>query len=331
MKIEVYPSIPSELESYLEERYHSSYTTREYYNIFIGLDKLHSFVLKVKGEIVDVLIYELKGHICTIRNKVTDIPESTMSVFCEYIFKHERKIREIIIDDILNPYHTRSSFCYSKQIDVCINLPGTTEAYHAMLGRKATKMYRYYDRKLYKELPDIKIITGQQVTTDTLPLLQDLSTLKNKRFKYLKKRNSFQRMRVDLVSRCALKYGVLFYVKMGNQTLGGLLCYKVKDEYFAIVIAFDMAYHKYGVARLMFYNSILFAISEGCSKYHFLWGGANYVKHYRGDDVTLYTTHFFRRKGCRYAFRKLRVACAQKYRLMKSNALVRKIYNRLRM
>ena len=100
--------------------------------------------------------------------------------------------------------------------------------------------------------------------------------------------------------RFAQEYGRITVIRASGKFIGGLLCYKVNNKYFAVLVAFDVDFAKYSVGRTVIYLAIKKAIDEKAAEFHFLWGGSDYVTHYGGDSHLLYTTHNFRSNNLFY-------------------------------
>ncbi|WP_081624943.1 GNAT family N-acetyltransferase [Bacteroides sp. HPS0048] len=100
--------------------------------------------------------------------------------------------------------------------------------------------------------------------------------------------------------RFAQEYGQITAISITDKLVGGLLCYKVNNKYFAVLVAFDVDYAKYSIGCTVIYLAIKKAIDEKAAEFHFLWGGSDYVTHYGGDTHLLYTTHNFRSNNLFY-------------------------------
>lgn len=327
MKIENVKGIPESIESFLDRKYCSSYNTRRYFELFKNFNNIQTDLLYRDNEVlVEAFVYELVAGKCMVHNRITHIDSENIDAFTDYLFKREPQINEIIFTEMHSVHSRPECVCYSQLTDVCVNLPHTVEEYFSMLGSKSNRQFRYYTKKIQNDIEGIQVKINEAVNADNVDLIDAFVELKNRRFVHLKKKNSFENEVVKRNREYALKYGKISYIKHHDKLIGGLLGYQIQDAYFIIVVAFDIDYAKYSVGRTIIYQSILEAIEQGCTKYHFLWGGgADYKYHYGGEEVTLYRNHIFRSRNVHYLVCKFKMNFKLRWMELKKAKFVQRV------
>lgn len=311
-KIEHVGGVPSEIKLFLETRYQSMYTTLSYFRELKKVEDLHTLLLYNNGELCEAFIYEIIGRECVLLNRVTHIEKEPLMSFSQWIFKNLSIIQIISFWDLLSPFCGRYSICYSRSLDIYINLPSTSEEYDTMLGKKSRTQFKYYIKKAEREISDLKIDINAEYNCFDSAIFEEIVSLKEKRFDSKKQQNSFNALKASQHAQFAKDYGRITAIKSSNKIIASLLCYKVCDKYFATLVAFDIDYAKYSLGRIVFYLAIQGAIKEGINEFHFLWGGSDYVTHYGGKEHQLHTTHIFRGYNYYYAI----TLCAVNMRLL---------------
>lgn len=310
--IEHVEGVPSEIKLFLETRYQSMYTTLSYFRELKRVEDLHTLLLYNNGELCEAFIYEIIGRECILLNRVTHIVKEPLLSFSQWIFNNLSKIQKISFWDLLSPFRARYSICYSRSLDIYVNLPSTSGEYDAMLGKKSRTQFKYYIKKAEREISDLKIDVNAEYDSFDSNIFEEIVSLKEKRFDSKKQQNSFNGLKACQHAQFAKDYGRITVVQSSNKIIASLLCYKVCDKYFASLVAFDIDYAKYSLGRTVFYLAIQRAIKERISEFHFLWGGSDYVTHYGGQEVPLYTAHVFRSYNVFYYMS----LCNIKYQLM---------------
>lgn len=293
-KIESYSGLPSYLKDFLENRYKSMYVTYSYFKYLKQIGNLRTLLLYYHNDLCEVFIYEFISKECVVWNRVVDIKSEHLDLFSGWVFQNSKHTQKISFWDLIVPYKTKWSISYSRSSDIYIKLPKTLTEYDTMLGKKSKTQFKYYLKKVQREIVGVKIDTNAQHDCFDDSLFEEMVSLKEKRFDDKMEQNSFNDTKAKQHAKLAKEYGRITTISVSDKVIGSLLCYNISDKYFATLVAFDIDFAKYSLGRIVLYLAIQGAIEEKVSEFHFLWGGSDYVTHYGGEKHQLYTTHVFR-------------------------------------
>lgn len=299
-RVECKLGVPIDIKSFLETRYQSMYVTWSYFKELKQIEKLQTLLLYENDILCEAFIYEIYFSECMLLNRVTDFEKNRLDFFTRWIFDHHSRVRKVTFRGLMSPYHTRNALCYSASSDLYLKLPATPEEYDILLGKKSRTRFRGYYSKLKKDFQEIEFRENVKIDELDKDIFEKFVLLKERRFKEKKQVNSFDISASQRHQRFAQEYGRITAISISGKFVGGLLCYKVNDKYFAVLVAFDVDYAKYSIGRTVIYLAIKKAIDEKAAEFHFLWGGSDYVTHYGGDTHLLYTTHNFRSNNLFY-------------------------------
>lgn len=299
-RVECKPGVPVDIKSFLETRYQSMYVTWSYFKELKQIEKLQTLLLYEDDILCEAFIYEIYSTECVLLNRVTDFEKSRLDFFTRWIFDYHSRVRKVTFRGLMSPYHTRHALCYSASSDLYLKLPATPEEYDTLLGKKSRTRFRGYYSRLKKDFQEIEFRENVKIDELDKDIFEKFVLLKERRFKEKRQANSFDISASQRHQRFAQEYGRITAISISDKLVGGLLCYKVNDKYFAVLVAFDVDYAKYSIGRTVIYLAIKKAIDEKAAEFHFLWGGSDYVTHYGGDTHLLYTTHNFRSNNLFY-------------------------------
>lgn len=324
--------VPNEIASFLEERYHCSFTTKLYCESAYR-ESLYTCFIREKSELKEVLIYSLKGKKCYVRNRIVDINEKYIESFKKYLFSINSRIKSIYFFDTIHPIVLPGTLSFLSQNDVCIILPTSKEDYNRSLGSKSRQHYKYYLKKIKEDFKDVEICINKPYEKENDgEFLKELNRLKELRCNDLHEKNLVNE-NLDQIDAMSSKYGRISYIVIDKQIVGILLFYKIITDYYFIQVAFDSKYYRYSVGRLLLYQSILSSIDEKCSSFHFLWGGSDYKNHYSAASIELYTSIIFREKRFLFLFVKINIVikmCVVIFKNSKIGKMIKPYYKYIR-
>lgn len=263
-------------------------------NIYTVLKKSHDKE-EVEGAYI---VFKDKKHVHVL-NKMTEISNEDahdLSLFLMNCFKDAICVK---YEMLLNRLNLDNCFCCYNNSDICVDLPEDVEQYNKRLGSKSRQHYKYYKKKILNDFENVEFIVNKRFTDEDNALIDKLIDLKNVRCEKNKVINHAS-SNIEAIKKIAKEYGLLSYIKVDDTPICILLFYLIGKEFYFEQTAFDENYYKYSVGRTALYWSIIDAIENKCTKFHFLWKGADYKNHYSATEYKLYDCYVFKSKGLNY-------------------------------
>lgn len=319
VRTEIIQGYPEHLKEFIDQRYKTYTLSRNFVDKSYSLKNVVTLLMYEQEVLKEALLFVITKSTCRLLNDLVYIPQENLKIFCDTIFGNYKKVKQIVIiwqkEKPLLPYSIKRP----GQVDVMIKLPKNKEGYDAMLGKKMRTQMRYYFRKIQKDYSGVVFRMNIPCTELSMEDWKYIVGLKENRQYTKKLHNTFNEDKVRREIAIYNEMGRISLVTHTDKIIAALLSYKVEDNIFAIMVAFDINYYKYSVARVLFYESIIDSIEQQNTEYHLLWRNAEYMDHYGGEDLKLYSASVFRGYGLRYLCELVRTKWVFCYRNFKSS------------
>ena len=319
IKTEVVKGYPEHLRDFIDQRYKTFRLAPSFIANSVPLESLTTLLIYEQDRLSDALLYVISGSTCELLNTLVDIPHSIQEFFCHYIFLNYKNVKKISIVWQIEKTKFNYAITYPNQVDVYIKLPKTKVEYDAMLGKKMRTQMGYYYRKIQKDYSNIIFRYNVPCASLSMDDWMRIVELKENRQGTKNMHNTFNEDKVHHQIGIYNEIGNMSMVTHDEKIIGALLSYTIKDITYAIMIAFDINYHKYSVARVLFYQTIVNSIERHNTEFHLLWRNAEYMDHYGGENLNLHTVSVFRGYGFSYICEFIKVKYLFFYRWVKTS------------
>jgi hypothetical protein len=282
-------------------RYNSFFISRLYVYSHYNEEEIFTVVKKTcdKDEVDDAYIVFKNMRYVHVLNKMTEINDKDAHDLSQFLMNSFKDIICVKFEMLLNKLDLNNCFCCYNNSDICVDLPETVEQYNKRLGSKSRQHYKYYKKKIHNDFENVEFVVNKRFNPEDIYLIDRLIELKDVRCEKNKVINHAS-SNIDSIKKFAKEFGLLSYIKVNNIPVCILLFYLIGTEFYFEQTAFDEKYYKYSVGRTALYWSIIDAIENKCTKFHFLWKGADYKNHYSATEYQLYDCYIFKSKGLKY-------------------------------
>lgn len=296
---EINKGINDEFNKVCLSKYNSVFISRVYVYSHYKKENIYS-VSKINNEIVSssYIVVKDNKHLLVL-NKMTEISNEDAYELCKFLMDYFKDVHCVKFELLMNRLNCDNCFCCYNNSDVCVDLPEDIEQYNKRLGSKSRQHYKYYKKKIENDFENVEFVVNRRYTEGDTLLIDKLIELKNMRCEKIKVVNRASG-NIEAIKKISKEYGYLSYIKVNDTFACILLFYLVGTEFYFEQTAFDENYSKYSVGRTALYWSIIDAIENKRTKFHFLWKGADYKNHYSATEYKLYDCYVFKSKGFDY-------------------------------
>src|SRR5574344_486610 len=301
MIIKEHLGIPDFVASFIEQHYHNYRTTEVYIKEFYGLENMFSAEMydELDEVIKEIIVYRIIKRECTVLNELVSIEQSLVEQFSDFIFKKHKTVKQIRFRKQFKSYKGHCIISYSNVSDFCIPLPSSKDEYDNSLGKKSLRNFKYYGRKLAKDLGDnLEIRVNETFNSSDVECLNDFTRLKD--MKFAKEKNYIKKKKTEMLAKVAYQYGRISSVKLDGEIIGGWLRFVVGKECYEIILAYDIKYAHLNIVRVLLYQSIHDAIDKGCTADHLLWGANEFKNLVGAKEIELYDSYFYESRNLSY-------------------------------
>ncbi|GIZ52218.1 GNAT family N-acetyltransferase [Noviherbaspirillum aridicola] len=303
-------TVPEFVAGELERLYRNPYCTLLHHALHGALDGgTGAYVARRDGEVSAVLLFRRHGETLRVLNEQLRIDAAEVDRFARHVFAAFAGVNIIDLNAVairggaltLPAQHFRCTE------DIVLELPATTEAYRARLG-KATRSYvsRYLNR-LRKDFPDMRheFVDGAHVAEEDLLAIIRMNAARMQGKRHESYIDAEETRRILTMVR---QHGMASLLRLNGRLCAGAINLHYRGSYFLKVIAHDPAYDSYRLGTLCCFLNICACIERGGDEYHFLWGRYEYKYRLAGvqrdlEHIALYRSRAQMLRHARLAMR----------------------------
>jgi len=269
--------VPQFVGPEIERLYANLYSSLPHLAIEGRLDDASTYVVRVEGKLTAVMLYEMDGNKVTVLNEVIDLGRAEIIQFSKYIFgvfKHVQVICFRAIHTDIRPVPFRIQ-CFNYLEDMTIALPDSEDTYTAMLSPKNRSNLRRKFKSIQADYPsfEIKCVEKEDIQEEQILTLVGFNRA---RMSAKKKASNYAKAESDRLVQLARKNGVMMLALIEGKICGGVVSYRIGENYFSLMVAHDPKYNEYSLGLLCNYRAICESIRHGAKELHFLWGRYHY-------------------------------------------------------
>jgi hypothetical protein len=283
---------------------------RLYHNLYASLSKLRAtgqlkkpvstYVRRVDGVAVTVLLFRIEADQLHVLNELVSLDPQEIRTFTAYVFRAFPAVQVVnfhAIDlrpDALRLPRGAPVQQYHRSEDIVLQLPATTAAYNALLGKPTRSYINRYLKRLQRSFPDFccTVHEGEAITRDHIEALVGLHRDRRR----ARRGKPDDAARTDQLFGLARELGFVIVCTIDGRICAGTINCRVDDDYFMEVIAHDVQYDSCRLGTLCCYLSTCKCIERHGAAYHFLWGRYAYKYrllgiHHDLDEIVLYRSY----------------------------------------
>jgi len=293
--------IPSFVESALEQRYASLYSSLAVMRAYDRLEGTSVFVASRDNKIFMIWLFQRRGKSVHVLNEAIAVNEAEARCFASHIFATYPDVWIISF----NAVHTdiqRLSWPFRRQNcteDSVLTLPATSMEYTSMLGKATRKNLKRYMARLTEQFPSFqyRILAKEEIDAKQIAEIVHLNRLRMNRKGKLP---GITQDDEQTMFSIAQRHGMLLVATINGKICCGAIVFQFRDHYFSFVRAHDPAYDQYRLGLIGAYLLASECIARKGKELHFMWGREPHKALLMGverklDRLTLYRSapHLF--------------------------------------
>jgi hypothetical protein len=150
--------IPALVESELERLYQNPMTTLARFAIYEAAPNASTYIERIVGEIVTVLLFRRERHHLTVYNEQVALPAASISRFARAVYARYPSVYRIdfyaiATDGAAIAYPFLQHECLE---DIVLSLPPSPDDYLAMLGKNTRSEIKRYLGKIRRDFPSFR-------------------------------------------------------------------------------------------------------------------------------------------------------------------------------
>ena len=245
------------------------------------------------GEIVSVLLFRVDGKRVTVLCEVVTLDSVHIDAFAVSVFSNFPGIRHIAFNAVsvsVPPSSFPTQF-FSFSENYVLNLPPSTEAYMAVLGKSTRQSLRGYRNRLLRDFPEF---SWTAYTCDELTLEQQrqlvliLQRFKRDSMTARGKSAAIDETETQHFLAMAAECGLFGVAQVNGRICAGAFSCRIGDSYVMLLSASDPAMSAYRLGLLSCLWSVTDCINEGGRQCHMLWGRYQYKHQLLAEPKSLY-------------------------------------------
>ncbi|CAM8651529.1 BioF2-like, acetyltransferase domain containing protein [Oxalobacteraceae bacterium] len=245
------------------------------------------------GEIVSVLLFRVDGKRVTVLCEVVTLDSVHIDAFAVSVFSNFTGIRHIVFNAVsvsVPPSSFPTQF-FSFSENYVLNLPPSTEAYMAVLGKSTRQSLRGYRNRLLRDFPEF---SWTAYTCDELTLEQQrqlvliLQRFKRDSMTARGKSAAIDETETQHFLAMAAECGLFGVAQVNGRICAGAFSCRIGDSYVMLLSASDPAMSAYRLGLLTCLWSVTDCINEGGRQCHMLWGRYQYKHQLLAEPKSLY-------------------------------------------
>lgn len=296
-RIECYlDHVPAFVEEALERLYGNLYASLRQIRVSGRLDgEIHTYVGRDgAGAINAVFLFRRERKRIQVLNEGMKTNADALSRFAEYVFDAWRDV-DVIAFHAVAGCGGRLAFpsqCFNCSDDYILALPGSAQQYRASLGKSTRNYISRYLNKLKRDFPSFAFQVYEEKAIPA-QCVRDIIALNRARMAEKGKASAIDAAETARMEELAADCGLVCVATIDGRLCAGMICYRIRQNYFMAVIAHESAYNSYRLGTLCCYLGIGECIARGAREFHFLWGKYDYKQRLGGvhrelDDLLVY-------------------------------------------
>lgn len=261
-----------------------------------------------------VVLFADEGDTVAILNEAFACEARDADRICAALFRalpHAQRIRlqaTLSPADLALPHRV-----VSRVSHMVIDLPGSTDEYYCSLGKKTRKNIRWYQNKLRRAHPDVRVDVIEPGARSR-ELLDRLIAWKIARFRrqarvtYWETDSTLPARVADLAERC----GQMRLTYVSGRLAAIDLCYRTGETAYISEGAHDPAFDEFSLGFLTFYWFIVAAIESGARRVNTHEGTVESKTVFGAEPLQLTTLSIFRTKAARLRYTREAVQVARR-------------------
>lgn len=269
--------VPPYIEMEMDQLYQTLNSSLMHYAVRQKAIRAHTYVARNHAQAVAIFLFKRTKRKVSVVNEMIEIPAEELQRFANFIFSTYPTV-EVISFSLIGKDVTPLSFPFHQHDgseDIVLALPATPDTYLESLSPKTRRNIRRYLRAIERDNPTLRHIssTGKEINEEHLHALIQLKrqNIDAKNLKF-----GLADEELDWIVRQAKISGQASIVLIGDKVCGGSINLRIHDHFFGQIIAYDRAYHKYGLGILCTYLTICDQIRLGAKESHLCWGRYQY-------------------------------------------------------
>lgn len=287
--------VPAFVDSELENLYGNLYSSLGQLRAYGFLNAVSTYIARKNGKTSALFLFTIRGSRAYVLNEAIRIDNEEINKFSSAVFQRFGFISAISF----NAVHTSGeSLAYPYQRANClenfiVSLPKSVEEYSASLGKSTKRDITYKLNRLKREFPSFSYNFYENEDLTELHV-REIIRLHFLRMKEKNKSTSSEDLEVDqimkLVKECNGFVGV---ATINNEICGGLINFRISNNYFMKIIAHDPRYNKFSLGRTCCFLTICECIRRGGEEFNLLWGELDYKRRLLGvkqdlDEISIF-------------------------------------------
>lgn len=286
--------VPPFIEEELAGLYHTLHASLPFLDIFRSLGQASCYVCRRDGRAICILIFVRRGARIEVLNEMIAVGKEEIGRFARYVFA---RFPDAALIRFRALQADTTGLClpcqrYFAKETFFIELPATAAEYMASLGASTRATINNRLNCVRRTFPSFRSDFRSCGGIDPSQL-RAIMRLSESRIREGGKVLVHDEERIiALARRCGFTHVLL----IDNRLCAGSINYRVGDNYFGEVIAFDPAYASYNLGTLCASLSICESIARGGRRFYLGGGGFAYKRSLRGrpqamDALTIYRSH----------------------------------------
>jgi hypothetical protein len=261
----------------IDRLYGHLYCSPSYFEIANELAGACTYVARQRGVPIAVLLYRHAGNEVTALNDYAKIDDREIHRFADYMFRNFGSVHVISfrklraeIPDLAFPWHAIK--CTE---DMVITLPSTVKEYETAMGKNMRRNIKRYTNALVKDFPSYRyrVYSNSEILERDV---RDIIALSCTRLKSKNIEPRFNEKEIRWIVDYAKKCGIVVVATIDGRVCGGIIGFRMGENYFMHVVAHDLRYNDYSLGILCYYHAICESIVRGGKRCHLLQGRYGY-------------------------------------------------------
>jgi Acetyltransferase (GNAT) domain len=290
--------VPAFVEPALILLYGNYRSSLPFFRIYLhSTANVSTYVARRDGEVIAVLLFEVKSGIARILNEMIPVDEAEVARFAHCVFENFDNVWAINFRAIQTDVR-RLAFPFQRhtsQDRFPVALPATPEEYTAQLGKSTRDIIKRYQKKLMRDFPSFSSRSYVNEEIDE----QDIRTiikLSEARIASKKKRFGIDAEEQKAIIALAKVCGFVHVIRIDGRVCAGTINYRAGASYFLEVVGHDPALNDHRLGTICCYSTLCECIVRGGRTYDFGGGWNHYKLKFLGvqqnmDRVEIYRSH----------------------------------------
>ncbi len=285
------PYISEDRQQDLEKIYKSTYSTKEYADIYFPEYDKQLFVVFTTGSTPsDIIIFAKQKRNILVINQACTIAAPVIEYFCKAMFEQYPNVKTISFDkQYTHPNTTALDFLIIGTVDnYIIDLPEDLAAYRSMLGKNIKRNMNLSINRLKRNFPefDHDFFVREDIPEAYIDRALELN---RRRMKEKGQVSGLNPANMEKTKKIAKSHGLVSRIILENGEVASVIINTVVDDHlFFHIITHDSQYNYYRLGQVNLYLTIKHFLEQGGDKFHLLWGEYDYKQKFKGERFILY-------------------------------------------